>query len=271
MYPLPPNSESTLSNPRAEYLASPHNRPFFICGGESIGCDPRRPVLAAMPIAGSLGVRGLIDGVAGESLEETSAELRRAVDGLRSNGVRRAHIVARNGSPLGEVAERVGFGARPGEELYVRQLERERADRYPLSSAVVVRDGTVDDLVRLGLTLAEVPELAFAPWEMPLIAGGIGREERVFKVVACEGVVVAVGIGGALADVGTISHLWVDRDHRHLHIGGALCDEMVGALQKCGARSVYLMTTEGNDGANRFWERQGFSRRDDIFFMEIDL
>jgi hypothetical protein len=34
---------------------------------------------------------------------------------------------------------------------------------------------------------------------------------------------------------------------------------------------VHLMTTAGNSAAERFWQRQGFSRHEATTFLEIDL
>lgn len=230
------------------------------------------PVIAAAAVAGAVGVRGLIDGVAGGSAAEVLAALRRDVELMGAGGVRRVHLLVPTGSAFGEVAAQLGFRACPGENLYVRSLESpHRGADSALSGSVCIRNGTGEDLARVGLQLADVAELAFEPWEMPLIARSIGAKRRMFQVVVADNSIVGVAIGGSIADVGTISHLWIHREYRHLHLGSALCSSALQALQRDGARSVYLMTTAGNAGADRFWERQGFHHQKHVSFMEIDL
>ncbi len=230
-----------------------------------------RPVLATTPIVGSLGVRGLIDGHSATSPAEQSIALEAALDALRADGVRRAHILVPGSSRLGAIAEIHGFHVCPGESLYTRALPDAPEEVGVTNAAATLRSGSLDDLIRIGIGLSAVPELAFEPWEIPLVARDIGADRRVFKVVTVDGAIAGAAIGGTLGDVGTISHLWIAPEYRHLHLGAALCAETLSALHAAGARSVYLMTTAGNVGANRFWERQGFSQSASAYFMEIDL
>lgn len=237
----------------------------------STGLSTERPLLASAPIVGSLGVRGLIDGVNACSPAEATTHLESALDLLRADGVRRAHLFVPTLSRLGAIAEMSGFHICPGESLFVRSLPTLPTQAIGVHAASTLRSGSLDDLIRIGIGLSAVPELAFEPWEIPRVAHDIGAARRVFKVVTVDGAIAGAAIGGTLGDIGTISHLWIAPTYRHLHLGAALCTETLAALHATGARAVYLMTTAGNDGANRFWERQGFARRDDGYFMEIDL
>jgi ribosomal protein S18 acetylase RimI-like enzyme len=54
-------------------------------------------------------------------------------------------------------------------------------------------------------------------------------------------------------------------------LGHALSDSSLAALYEAGARIVHLMTTPGNVVAERFWERQGFTRQTFKYFVEMDI
>lgn len=47
-------------------------------------------------------------------------------------------------------------------------------------------------------------------------------------------------------------------------------EESLRALYKTGARRVYLMTTDSNEPAERFWSKQDFIESS-AGFLEIDL
>lgn len=87
---------------------------------------------------------------------------------------------------------KIGFEPREGETLYQIELSERpiipNANLYPY----VLRDGTAEDLIRLGLRLAEIPELAFESWELPLLFANIDKHDRFFKVVDLHGEIVGI-------------------------------------------------------------------------------
>jgi GNAT superfamily N-acetyltransferase len=203
--------------------------------------------------------------------EATPALITFALDSLRAEGVKRAHIFVGAEGGLLEAAMQAGFEPREGESLYQIQLSERpiipNANLYPY----VLRDGTADDLIRLGLRLAEIPELAFESWELPLLFSNIDKHDRFFKVIDLHGEIVGISVGGSSGPNGTISHTWVAKEHRGHGLGHALSDASLAALYDGGAQNIHLMTVAGNAKANLFWEHRGFVQATDVQFLEIDL
>lgn len=229
----------------------------------------------------SLGVRGLLWNIASDSAESCRADISNKIQSLKRLGVRRAHIVLQPDSDtmsvLGSVARDVGFAAPDGEKVFIRALRQEPKSVVTLLPGYTVRDGNLQHLLKIGRELQNQQELAFEGWEFPMVADGIEQEHCFFKVVEFDGQPVGVSIGGAYGSWGTISHTWVHPDHRWKHdsvqqprLGQLLSEESLRALYKAGARRVYLMTTDSNEPAERFWSKQDFIESS-AGFLEIDL
>ena len=74
-----------------------------------------------------------------------------------------------------------------------------------------------------------------------------------------------------MEDRGAISHLWVHEQHRMHDLGSALADASLQALSSAGASRIYLITVQGNEGARKFWAKQGFLASTTNIFYEQDL
>jgi ribosomal protein S18 acetylase RimI-like enzyme len=221
--------------------------------------------------AGSLGVRGLILDVRGESHEDRVYFLGQALRELRDDGTRRVHIIGSPDDDAFQAALSAGFASCPGENLFCRELATRPEIRNVCSSGHSLRDGTLRDLLLIQSELAHVPEVAFQGWENLLIGQGIGEANRFFKVIEHDDTIVGVSIGGSCQERGTISHTWVAEGHRNHKLGQILSDASVQALYDGGARCVHLMTVPNNVAAERFWEKQGFTREAEVAFLEIDI
>lgn len=228
----------------------------------------------------SLGVRGLVWDISGETATECEADVESKLKLLGELGVRRAHLIlsAEEATSLARTAaESKGFTTPPREKLFVRTLEKEPESHAGMVAGYSLRDGAARDLLRIGLELQSQPELAFENWEFPLVAEGLSKENCFFKVIEFENEVVGISIGGAFNGRGTISHTWVHPDHRwkpgateQPRLGHVLSSESLRALFISGARSVHLMTTADNKPAEDFWRKQGFAESAQGF-LEIDL
>ncbi len=142
---------------------------------------------------------------------------------------------------------------------------------HPLPESFTLRNGRLEDLLTISNELTHVPELAFQGWEKLLIGRELDRSDRFFKVIEHDGAIVGISVGGSHGQRGTISHTWVAPEHRNHRLGKALSDSSLSALFEGGARVVHLMTTPANVSAERFWERQGFSRENVTYFLELDI
>lgn len=70
---------------------------------------------------------------------------------------------------------------------------------------------------------------------------------------------------------GYIYHTAVREDIRGRSIAKALLDAALTALQKEGINKAALVVFESNKLGNGFWERMGFSKRDDLVYRNLSL
>lgn len=70
---------------------------------------------------------------------------------------------------------------------------------------------------------------------------------------------------------GYIYHTAVSPDCRHRGIGSALVQSALEALKQEGITKAALVVFSRNEDGNAFWERQGFSRREDLAYRNRAL
>lgn len=85
--------------------------------------------------------------------------------------------------------------------------------------------------------------------------------------VALEGErIVGVILSGHDGRRGYIHHTAVHPDHRGKGIGTALVEQAMTALEGCGIHKAALVVFKRNQTGNDFWERQGFTSREDLVY-----
>lgn len=86
--------------------------------------------------------------------------------------------------------------------------------------------------------------------------------------------------GGALAGVilaghdgrrGYVYHMAVAEAFRCRGVGAALAERCLGALKEEGINKVALLVFRYNDAGNAFWEKMGFSLREDVNYRNRAL
>ncbi len=86
---------------------------------------------------------------------------------------------------------------------------------------------------------------------------------------------VSVGMPYASWDVGsrlaTLETLSILPEHRGTGLGAALLDAVWERLAELGIADMQIVTTSTNTGAKRFYERQGFSLRMDVYYGKSPL
>lgn len=70
---------------------------------------------------------------------------------------------------------------------------------------------------------------------------------------------------------GFIYHTAVVEQHRGKGIGNLLVSAALEALIKEGITKVALVVFSTNEAGNRFWEKLGFSQRDDLVYRNLSL
>jgi ribosomal protein S18 acetylase RimI-like enzyme len=70
---------------------------------------------------------------------------------------------------------------------------------------------------------------------------------------------------------GVISHTVVSEKYQHQGIGTKLVDAALEALKKEGITKVFLVVFARNEKGNSFWEKYGFTTREDLIYRNKTL
>ena len=85
--------------------------------------------------------------------------------------------------------------------------------------------------------------------------------------VACEGEeIIGAVLAGNDGRRGIFSHTAVSPDRRYEGIGKALVNAAVDAFRELGIHKVNLVVFSRNEAGNAFWEKMGFTKRDDLTY-----
>ncbi|MGE5680663.1 MAG: GNAT family N-acetyltransferase [Bacillota bacterium] len=70
---------------------------------------------------------------------------------------------------------------------------------------------------------------------------------------------------------GYLHHLAVDKSYQRQGIGRKLAEASLNALHKSGIQKCHLFVVSENYQAQKFWERIGWIKRDDIIIMSFNI
>ena len=88
------------------------------------------------------------------------------------------------------------------------------------------------------------------------------RDPDLFLVADRDGQIIGSVLGGFDGRRGIVYHLAVDHDYRKQGIGRLLMAELENRLKSKGCRRCYLLVTNENDTAMRFYEQSGWESMD---------
>ncbi|MCQ2515661.1 MAG: GNAT family N-acetyltransferase [Saccharofermentans sp.] len=94
------------------------------------------------------------------------------------------------------------------------------------------------------------------------------------RLTCCGKIITGAILCGHDGRRGIIQHTCVHPDYRHQGIGEELVAHALEALKAEQISKVLLVAFKHNDGANAFWEKQGFTLREDLNYRNkalIDL
>jgi ribosomal protein S18 acetylase RimI-like enzyme len=98
------------------------------------------------------------------------------------------------------------------------------------------------------------------------------RDPDLFLLAEIDGKLVGTVLGGFDGRRGMVYHLAVAPLYRRQGIGEALMNELERRLKEKGCIRFYLLVTQGNEDAIRFYEDQGWERMElHIFGKDIEL
>ncbi len=83
--------------------------------------------------------------------------------------------------------------------------------------------------------------------------------------------IVGVILTGNDGRRGYIYHTAVSPDRRHEGIAAKLLDTSLAALKKLGIIKAALVVFDKNNAGNAFWEKQGFTSREDLVYRNKAL
>ena len=83
--------------------------------------------------------------------------------------------------------------------------------------------------------------------------------------------IIGVIMSGHDGRRGYIYHLAVKVSERSQGIGGALVNKAMSALEKEGINKVALVVFGSNETGNSFWEKHGFTMRNDLVYRNKNI
>ncbi len=86
------------------------------------------------------------------------------------------------------------------------------------------------------------------------------RDPDLFLIAEQDGKVIGTVLGGFDGRRGMVYHLAVAADHRHQGFGEALMQAVEDRLRDKGCLRYYLLVTQDNENAIRFYEKRGHLR-----------
>ncbi len=103
------------------------------------------------------------------------------------------------------------------------------------------------------------------------IARYLLRNPKTCFVATMKQRVVGVILSGHDGRRGFIYHLAVQPDFRHMGLARTLVQLATDALRNCGISKVALLVFACNADGNAFWEKMGFTARDDLVYRNMPL
>ncbi len=107
--------------------------------------------------------------------------------------------------------------------------------------------------------------------ERPNIAAFLAHNPGLSFVAEAGGTAVGAVLGSFDGRRGYLHHLAVEARSRRAGLGRALAARSLEALAGRGVRRCHIFVMAGNTDGQRFWERVGWFRRDDLLVMSKDL
>ena len=121
----------------------------------------------------------------------------------------------------------------------------------------------IERLQYLGLMLfVGIPLPGTGAWTGCLIAALLDMNKKKALLFSILGVIMAGNDGRR----GYIYHTAVDPQYRNQGIATLLVKNVLSALERQGINKVAMVVFEKNTNGNAFWERLGFTKRDDLIY-----
>lgn len=103
------------------------------------------------------------------------------------------------------------------------------------------------------------------------IAGFLKRNPDTCFVAVISDQIVGAILVGSDGRRGYIYHTAVHPDYRRMGIAGKLVEHALNALEQIGIHKVALVVFERNENGNIFWEKMGFTVREDLVYRNKNI
>ncbi len=92
-----------------------------------------------------------------------------------------------------------------------------------------------------------------------------------FVAEDADGAMIGVLLAGNDGRRGYVYHTCVRPDRRGDGVGRTLAERMIAAMRAEGIRKIALVAFARNEGGNAFWQRLGFTAREDLTYRDLSL
>lgn len=99
----------------------------------------------------------------------------------------------------------------------------------------------------------------------------LNRNPETCFVMENDGSIIGVIMAGNDGRRGYIYHTAVRKEFRGQHVGEKLVGAVMNAFKECGINKVALVVFERNCNGNAFWEKMGFTVRNDIIYRNKEI
>lgn len=131
-----------------------------------------------------------------------------------------------------------------------------------------IRQMTMEDYPDVYALWTSLPGIGLNEWDdsMEGIARYLNRNPATCFVARDGDALLGVILSGHDGRRGSIHHMAVAEAARGKGIGTALLNAALDALRTEGIRKVFLVVFQDNQVGNSFWERTGFTAREDLVY-----
>ena len=103
------------------------------------------------------------------------------------------------------------------------------------------------------------------------IAKYLARNPNTCFVAEKDNTIIGAILGGHDGRRGYIHHAAVNEREQRSGVGSALVNAAMSALKREGINKAALVNFSKNEKGNAFWEKQGFTARDDLIYRNKEI
>jgi ribosomal protein S18 acetylase RimI-like enzyme len=165
--------------------------------------------------------------------------------------------------------QKMGYSFKDG----ITELDEERLHRLEKCRKTIIRVMDIEDYDRVYALWMSCKNMGFNNLDDSRqgIEKYLKRNPSTCFIAEQDDAIVGVVLAGHDGRRGFIHHMAVAEHCRRQGIATDLLDQVLAALKKEGINKTALLVFNRNEAGNAFWERQGFTARDDVTYRNKTL